>query len=208
VSENPWRGKWQRRYRNQPFPFSTEPNAFLVSHARHLGPGLRVLCPGDGEGRNALWLARQGCHVTAVDFSDVALARLGECAARDGVPVTAIEADLSRWDWPRQAFDLVALIFVQLTPDQRVPVHAGAAASLAPGGTLLLEAFARGERLACGPPTDEARYDAAMLRRDFAGLDVLELLTGQVTLAEGDGHLGPANVVRLVAARPPTPAGG
>lgn len=202
MNANPWRAKWQRRYEERgPFLFGTEPNAFLRSQAFRLRPGMRALCPGEGEGRNAAWLARQGLGVTAVDFAPVALARARALADEAGVAVSTIEADLSRWDWPCAAFDLVVLTFVQLGPDQRVPVHAGAVRALAPGGLLLLEAFARGERLECGPPNDEARYDAAILRADFAALQVVELMAGSTTLHEGTGHQGLANVVRLVARR-------
>lgn len=202
MSTNPWREKWQRRYAERAFPFGTAPNAFLVSQAWRLPPRARVLCPGEGEGRNAVWLARAGHAVTAVDFSAVALDRARTLAAEQGVAITTVEADLSRWAWPEAAFDVVALTFLQLTADERVPVHAGAARALAPGGVLLMEAFAVGERLACGPPTDASRYDAAMLRADFAGLEIVELLTGMTTLEEGEGHRGPASVVRLVARRP------
>lgn len=197
-----WREKWQRRYAEREFLFGTAPNAFLVSHAQHLAPGSRVLCAGEGEGRNAVWLARQGHLVTAVDFAPLALDRAARLAGEAGVAITCIEADLARWSWPNAAFDAVLLAFVQVTPEERGAIHAGAARALAPGGKLLLEAFGRGARLACGPPTDDARYDAAMLRTDFAALDVIELLAGTVTLAEGEGHRGSANVVRLVARRP------
>lgn len=202
MSPNPWREKWQRRYAERAFPFGTAPNAFLVSQSFRLPGRARALCPGEGEGRNAVWLARQGHAVTAVDFSALALERARALAAEHRVPLATIEADLSRWAWPEAAFDLVVLTFVQLSADERVPVHMGAARALAPGGMLLLEAFAVGERLACGPPTDASRYDAAMLRADFAALEIVELLSGMTTLEEGEGHRGPASVVRLVARRP------
>jgi hypothetical protein len=65
----------------------------------------------------------------------------------------------------------------------------------------VLEAFAKGETLACGPRTDESRYDAAMLRADFPGLTVHALTTGTVLLAEGEGHRGEATVIRMLARR-------
>jgi SAM-dependent methyltransferase len=199
AAANPFRAKWQRRYGERAFTYGTTPNRFLASQQFRLKPAMRALCPGEGEGRNAVWLAGQGLSVTAVDFSAIAVGRARDLAARQGVALAVVEADLSRWDWPVAAFDLVALVFLQLTADERVPVHAGAARALAPGGLLLLEAFAKGERLACGPPSDDARYDAAMLRKDFAALEIIELLQGMTTLDEGEGHRGAANVVRMIA---------
>lgn len=202
MSESPWRAKWQARYRERTMLFGRGPNEFLLAQSYRLRPGMRALCPGEGEGRNAVWLAGQGLDVTAVDFAPIALERAQANAAAAGVAITTIEADLARWQWPEAAFDLVLLTFVQLGGDERAPVHQGAARALAPGGLLLLEAFARGERFDCGPPNDEARYDAAMLAADFAALEVQELLAGTTLLAEGSGHRGRANVVRLVARRP------
>jgi SAM-dependent methyltransferase len=198
---SPWQRRWQERYEAETWLFGTEPNEWLRSNAWRLSPGMRALCPGEGEGRNAVFLAREGLAVTAVDFAPAALARAEALAALERVRIETIAADLCAWTWPEAAFDLVALVFLQLTPDERVVVHRAAARALAPGGWLVLEAFARGERLACGPRTDESRYDAAMLRNDFAGLSLHALTAGTVLLAEGQGHRGEATVVRLLARR-------
>jgi len=195
----PWAARWETRWRDHPGLFGHAPNAWLAAQASLLRPGLRALLPGEGEGRNALFLARLGLSVTAVDFSPTALARLSAAASAERLPVETIVADLSRWPWPEAAFDIVALIFVQLSAEERVPVHEGAARALATGGVLLLEAFARGPVRATGPRGDESRYDAAMLRADFRGLSIVSLAEETAMLAEGAGHQGSASVVRLVA---------
>lgn len=202
MSGSPWAARWQARYAEGEALFGEAPNEWLRSNAWRLRPGQRALCPGEGEGRNAVFLAGLGLSVTAVDFAPLALARAEARAARHGLAITTVAADLSTWRWPIGAFDLVALIFVQLTPDERTIVHAGAARALAPGGLLVMEGFAKGERLACGPKGDESRYDAAMLRQDLAGLEILSLTTGTALLDEGEGHRGEATVVRLLARRP------
>lgn len=200
---SPWRDRWQSRYEQSAFAFGRAPNAWLTGLDRWLPRRGRALSLGEGEGRNAVWLARRGLSVTAVDFAPAALARAGALAAEADVALTLVEADLSRWTPPEAAFDLVVLIFVQLSPDERVPAHRAAAAALAPGGLLVLEAFARGPALACGPRSEESRYAPEMLEADFAGLEILELMAGRTTLDEGEGHRGPASVVRLIARRPP-----
>jgi SAM-dependent methyltransferase len=201
MSGSPWAARWQARYAEGEALFGLAPNEWLRSNAWRLSPGMRALCPGEGEGRNAVFLATLGLSVTAVDFAPLALARAEALAAEAGVAVATVAADLSTWAWPEAAFDLVALVFLQLTPDERGVVHAAAARALSPGGLLVLEGFAKGERLACGPKGDESRYDAALLRQDFADLEILSLTTGTVLLAEGEGHRGEATVVRLLARR-------
>jgi SAM-dependent methyltransferase len=200
-AQNPWAQKWASRYAARTHAAGTAPNAYLRSQAHRLIPNMRALCPGEGEGRNAVWLAECGAIVTAVDFAPQALRRAEKLAEERRVAITTIEADLATWSWPAESFDLVALIFVQVSPEERARIHAGATRALAPGGLLLLEAFAKGERLACGPPTDDARYDEAMLRADFAALDITELLVGTTTLREGTAHDGLARVIRLAASK-------
>lgn len=197
-----WRDRWQKRYADEPWLFGRTANLYLQSLDARLPRRGRALALGEGEGRNAVWLAGRGLAVTAVDFAPAALARATARAAECSVTIEAIEADVSTWRPPPAAFDLVTLIFLQLSPDERVPAHRAALDALAPGGVVVLEAFAKGERGACGPKGDESRYDEAMLRADFAGLEILELLSGTALLEEGEGHRGPARVIRLFARRP------
>lgn len=196
-----WRERWQSRYGEAAWLFGREPNAYLRALDTRLPRRGRALCLGEGEGRNAVWLAARGLAVTAVDFAPIALARARALAAERGVAIETVEADVARWQPPEAAFDIVTLLFLQLSPDERIPAHRAAMAAVAPGGVLVLEAFAKGERGGCGPKTDASRYDEAMLRADFAGLEILELLSGTVALEEGEGHRGLARVVRLFARR-------
>lgn len=197
-----WRERWQARYRDGPWLFGREPSAWLASLDPILPREGRALSLGEGEGRNAVWLAGRGLAVTAVDFAPTALARAGSLAAEACVRLTLIEADVTRWQPPIGVFDLVILIFLQLTPDERIAAHRAARAALAPGGLLVLEAFAPGPWRDCGPRTDEARYDPTALEEDFRELEILELMTGRAVLADGAGHRGEASVVRLIARRP------
>ena len=95
----------------------------------------------------------------------------------------------------------MVLIFVHLEPETRRAVHAAAVRALRPGGVVILEAFnpAQLGRSSGGPPVRERLQTAADLARDFAGLEHVVLEEAETELAEGDGHRGPAAVVRLVA---------
>ncbi len=101
---------WDERYRGEGFSFGTEPNAFLVSQAHRLKPGLRALVPGDGEGRNGVWLARQGLVVDTVDVSPIGVAKAQAFAKSRGVAINAEIGDLLDWDWPRERYGLAAAL--------------------------------------------------------------------------------------------------
>ncbi|MGP4023519.1 class I SAM-dependent methyltransferase [Actinomadura sp. 3N407] len=126
---------WDERYRSRDQVFSGEPNAVLVAEVTDLTPG-QALDVGCGEGADALWLARNGWQVTAVDVSLTALRR---AAAADVTGRVAwARADLTATPPPARSFDLVS---VQYVPLPHRPGHAalrGLPAAVAPGGTLLI----------------------------------------------------------------------
>src|SRR4051812_27791396 len=99
------REAWDKRYEGKDLIWTAHPNRFMAAEIAGLPPG-RALDLGAGEGRNAVWLAEQGWEATAVDFSEVGLAKGAELAARRGVSVTWVAADLRDYQPPPHAFDL------------------------------------------------------------------------------------------------------
>ncbi len=195
---------WEARYAEDGYAYGTEPNEFLVSQAHRLRPGMRALAVGDGEGRNGVWLARQGLEVLSVDYSAEGLAKARRLAARHGVTLRTEQADLTTWAWPRDAYDLVACIFVHFPPADRPRMHRAMLQALAPGGLVILTAYHK-EQLAYGtggPPVEEMLYTEDMLREDFAAAELLHLEHATVELHEGKYHDGISSVLRLVARRP------
>src|SRR5262245_35023605 len=117
---------WQDRYSTPDYRFGKEPNEFLVACRPLLPKRGKVLAVADGEGRNGVWLAKQGLDVLSIDFSPAALAKARKLAHENKVAVTFEEADVHAWPYPDEAFDVVAEIFTQFsTPEQRVQKWAG-----------------------------------------------------------------------------------
>jgi SAM-dependent methyltransferase len=191
---------WDERYGSGGFAFGAAPNRYLEAQAARLQPGMRALAIGDGEGRNGVWLAEHRLSVTSVDWSTTGLAKASALANARGVRIQTVVADLVTWNWPVEAFDLVAWIFVHLPPADRAVVVAHAAAALAPGGLLVLEGFTAAQegRRSGGPRDAELLWSAALVREGFAGLELLECLEGTVLLDEGPKHQGHAEVVRAL----------
>ena len=167
---------WDERYKGEDFAFGTSPNEFLVSQAQHLKPGLRALVPGDGEGRNGVWLAEQGLIVDTVDVSPLGVAKARKLAQGRGVEINATLADLLTWAWPRDAYDIVAALYIHFFDSDRPRIHRAMLDALKPGGILILEAF-RPEQL-------ELQKTASLRRPQDGGY---ALLQGQ---ARGGFHRG------------------
>lgn len=194
---------WDARYAGDDLAFGDAPNRALQSLAPRLRPGMRALALADGEGRNGVHLARAGLRVTAVDWSAAGLAKARALAGRHGVGLDLVLADLTAWDAPAGAFDLVAWIFLHLPPADRTVVAAKAVRALAPGGLLVLECFSPAQegRRSGGPRDPALLWTPALVRQHFAELELLECLEGTVLLDEGPKHQGHAEVVRALLRR-------
>ena len=191
---------WDDRYSIAEYVYGTAPNRWLEAEAHRIPAGGRVLSLGEGEGRNAVWLAEQGHRVVAVDASPVGLEKALRLAEARGVELTTVVADVATWRPERASYDGVVLVFLHLPPRIRAAVHAAAAAALRPGGVVILEAFTP-RQLAFssgGPRQPEMLYEPAEIRAEFPGVawEVLEEV--EVELVEGTFHAGRAAVVRGV----------
>jgi SAM-dependent methyltransferase len=134
-------GFWDERYRSAHRIWSGNPNPQLVAEAASLTPG-RALDAGCGEGADAIWLARQGWTVTAVDVSQVAIERgAGHAAAADETAAARISwqrEDLKTWDPGAHRYDLVSAQFMHLPSPTYEDMCRRLAGAVRPGGTLLI----------------------------------------------------------------------
>ena len=163
-----------------------------------------MLCVADGEGRNSVWLARQGWVVDAFDIAEVGVAKARRLAADAGVVVNYAVADGDAFAWPEAVYDGVAAIFIQFAdPALRQRLFARMVRSLKPGGALVLQGYTPRQLVyrTGGPPHASHLYTAEMLRHAFADLDIVELREYEAEVAEGNGHLGRSALVGLVARR-------
>jgi len=199
------RDAWNERYAGSELLWSAEPNRFLVAEASTLSPG-RALDLACGEGRNAVWLARRGFAVDAVDFSDVALGKARALASAHGARVRWIEADVERYEPARSAYDLVILFYLHLPWDRMKPVLRRAAAAVAAGGTFLLvghdaENLTRGVG---GPRSPDVLYTPQGIAAELPGLELVEAARRQRPVDTAE-HRGVA-IDCLVRARAPVAA--
>lgn len=192
---------WNERYNTPDYIYGTEPNDFLREHAAAIPAGGSVLCLAEGEGRNAVFLAQQGYVVTAVDSSEVGLAKAAALADARGVKIRCLHADLGDFALGEEAWDGIVSIFCHLPSFVRQPLYAALARSLRPGGVFLLESYTPAQlAFSTGGPKDvDMLVDAATLRRELPGLQFSLLEERQREVVEGTYHTGLAAVVQAIA---------
>lgn len=195
---------WNQRYAGDELLFGSEPNAWLREHAAALPRGGRVLSVADGEGRNSVWLARQGFRVEAFDVAARAVEKARAFALREGVAVNFAVADVDAYAWPEASCDGVVAIFVQFAdPPLRARMFARMVRSLRPGGVLILQGYTprQLDYRTGGPPMLSHLYTRELLESAFAGLSILELRDYEALVHEGQGHHGQSALIGLVARR-------
>ena len=196
------RKMWDERYSREGLAFGDQPNDFLhLQEERILAGGKRALCLGEGHGRNAIWLAKLGLKVTAVDLSAVGLAKAAAWASGLGLELTAVEADLREWEIQPDAWDVIVSIFCHMPSEIRAHVHRGVVRGLAKSGLFILEAYTPSQigRGTGGPSDPDMLPTAALLNVELEGLEVIESREITRNVLEGRSHTGISDVVQLVA---------
>jgi SAM-dependent methyltransferase len=192
---------WDQRYSAPQFVYGTEPNHFLMEHVGHLPAGGRVLCLADGEGRNGVWLARQGLDVTSVDVSLQGVNKMHRLATQMGVSLNAQVADVTELDMGLAQWDAIISIFLHLPARARADLHTRAVQALKPGGLFLWEGYGP-EQLSrnTGGPKDAALLPALdEVARDFSDCALLHSWSGLRMVQEGSLHTGEGSVTQLIA---------
>ena len=198
------RDKWNARYLAGAYEARTHPSALLAHWAGRLrgtGPAPRAIDLACGRGRNALFLARRGWHVDAVDISPIALERLQIAAEAENLPVNCVERDLQP---ASSALDGFAKLRYELALSIRytdIPLVGVLPRVLAPGGHLIAEMHLITEKTVAGPRSPRFRVAPGELRKAGAALELLHYHEGLET--DPDGRT--VALAQLVGRQPSTP---
>jgi SAM-dependent methyltransferase len=130
---------WDGRYQGAEPEWCLTPHSLVLEELQRLRPatGAEAIDLGAGTGRHALWLARRGWSVTAVDFSGAALAHLSAHAAREALPVRTVHTDLAAYR-PAAGCQLALVAYVHPEPAALTTMLTAASRALDPGGVLVV----------------------------------------------------------------------
>jgi SAM-dependent methyltransferase len=186
---------WSDYFRGNNQNFNRKPNLLLTKAIEKVTPG-KALDVGMGEGRNAIYLAKLGWEVTGIDRAEGALALARQQAIEQGVKITPILQTAEEFDWNRERWDLVALIYFNAVRQNIAKVRE----SLRPGGLVVVEAFLA----PTGSLGRGVEYEPGELRKLFT--DGFEIISYEE--AEGIADYGQKRkqLVRLVGSRTMTQA--
>jgi len=194
---------WNDRYAAEEYAYGKQPNAFVAEMAQQIPDG-PVLCLAEGEGRNAVYLAKFNHCVTAVDQSAIGLTKALRLAEASGVVIELVHADLDSYQIMPGAWAGIVATFAHLPPPLRRKVHAAVVKGLKPGGVFILEAYTPAQlALGTGGPKDpELLMTLDSLHEELSGLEFKVAREIDRDVTEGSFHQGQGAVVQILARLP------
>jgi cyclopropane fatty-acyl-phospholipid synthase-like methyltransferase len=157
--------------------------------------------PGEGEGRNAVYAARNGWTVDALDQSRNARNKALELAELRGVTIRYELGDLMNEEEAGRSYDAIGLIFIHMVPEKREKFYSRMIRILKPGGYIIVEGFNKAQinNTSGGPQDVSMLFSRKDLEELFHGMEILELYEYSQILEEGRLHTGKADTIRLLA---------
>lgn len=193
---------WNQRYTLYDYGYGITPNKFFKKQIDRLSPG-KLLLPGEGEGRNAVYAAKRGWEVTAVDFSVKAQVKANRLAFDHNVEINYIVDNLENAVIPENTYNAAALIFVQLDTQLVETVVKKVIHALKQGGTFFMECYSEKQlgRRSGGPKSLSRLYSIPQFEHLLEEMNISYLQEEEVILHEGELRQGNAMVIRGVATR-------
>ncbi len=192
---------WDKKFSREGYFYGFEPNAFIAAQTNLLVPKADVLCLGEGEGRNAVYLASKGFNVTALDASPIGITKALMMAANKGVSFKTELLDLEQWQ-PTQTYDAIMTSYLHLEDPLRTQTFKQAIQTLKTDGYFIGEFFSINQipRDSGGPKKQELLYTLTSLESIFSSdnCEIIHLQEEDVLLDEGHGHQGKALVIRVI----------
>ncbi|WP_226618842.1 class I SAM-dependent methyltransferase [Cytobacillus firmus] len=190
---------WEEKFSQEGYLYGEEPNEFIREQAWRLEGRKRIVAFAEGEGRNAVFLARQGHDVTAWDYTQ-SLDKTKQLAERHQVRVETGQKDLIHDSVPSEEYDASIMVFGHFLKEDQKTVFDKLVSVVKPGGIVMLEVYSE-DQLSYGtggPKSVDMVYHPADILQWIQGYKVLHFFYGEQGRVEGKGHTGTGHVIQVI----------
>lgn len=189
---------WNGKFSKADYFYGTKANDFLASNISLLKNHKKLLCLGEGEGRNAIFFAKNGFEVSAIDASNLGLEKLQNRAIEEKLDIKTVCMDLNDWT-VLEKYDVIVASYLHMFKNEREELFKKIENSLSSNGYFIGEFFSTKQiSFNSGGPKD---LDLLYTIEDFENYFNLckkNITEEIVILDEGIGHQGEACVIRVV----------
>ena len=189
---------WNNKFSKADYFYGINPNEFLASNIGLLNNHKKLLCLGEGEGRNAIFFAKNGFEVSAIDASDLGLGKLQNRAKEENLDIKTICIDLNFWK-AEEKYDVIMSSYLHLLKNEREELFKKIEETLNINGYFIAEFFSTKQLSynSGGPKDLDLLYSVENFSNHF-NLCKKNITEEIVVLDEGIGHQGEACVIRVV----------
>ncbi len=191
---------WEEKFSQEGYLYGEEPNEFIREQAWRLEGRKRIVAFAEGEGRNAVFLARKGHDVTAWDYTQSGLDKTKQLAERHQVRVETGQKDLIHDSVPSEEYDASIMVFGHFLKKDQKTVFDKLVSVVKPGGIVMLEVYSE-DQLSYGtggPKSVDMVYHPADILQWIQGYKVLHFFYGEQERVEGKGHTGTGHVIQVI----------
>lgn len=189
------------KFYTKDFIYGEAPNNFVKENIELLVNTKTVMCLGEGEGRNAIYLADKGMEVEALDISDIALKKLRRRAKESYLFIKTRHTLFEYWQ-PDTHYDAVVCTYLHLPKHNQKMLFEKALMALNTNGYFIAELFSESQiHFSSGGPKNIALlYDLNDILDIVKTLPckIIKLAQEVIVLNEGDKHVGRASVIRII----------
>ncbi|MEI3612960.1 class I SAM-dependent methyltransferase [Pseudogracilibacillus sp. SO30301A] len=192
--------KWNKQFSENQFTYGKTANAFIQEKSSLFAPHSQIACFAEGEGRNAVYLAKQGHTVTSYDLSSVGLEHTKVLAKENDVTIETVEADLTKIKLERQKYDNAMMIFGHVTDKTQEYFIKNMINAIKPCGLFIFEVYSK-EQIKYntgGPGKEQFLYDPKRILTWIEPYTCLHFYYGEANREEGYRHTGIGHVIQVV----------
>ena len=195
---------WNNRFQAENYVYGTEPNVFISEMQNKLQLTGDALAIAEGEGRNAVYLAKQGMTVTAWDFAQSGLLKTEKLAENKGVIVQTELVDLNEAVWETGRWDEIVCVFGHFPKEIRKKTLEGVKKAVKPGGYFMTEVYSIHQipYKSGGPRDIHLLYSPEEFLQTFSDWRIVHFFMGEAFRNEGELHTGLGHVIQFVGQKP------
>ncbi|WGV57315.1 class I SAM-dependent methyltransferase [Brevibacillus brevis] len=191
---------WNERFHSEEYYYGEEPNVFIEQQAYRLEHGQKVIAFAEGEGRNAVFLAKRNLEVTAIDYAESGLQKTKKLAQKHSVDVLTQKMDLLEEEVPSEEYDAAIMVYGHFHKNAQTMILNKMKKAIKPRGIMMLEVFSEEQlKYRTGGPQDlDMLYDPKEILAWCKGHEVVHFFYGEQERVAGKAHTGLAHVIQLV----------
>lgn len=191
---------WNERFKGEEYVYGEAPNSFIKEQSYRLKGKKQIAAYAEGEGRNAVYLAKEGHDVTTYDYAENGLKKTRQLAERSHVHVNTVQADLIDETLPVEEYDAAIMVFGHVAKEHQKDMIQKIISSVKPGGIVMLEVYSEDQLRyqTGGPKNRDMLYSPVDMLSWTQGHRVLHFFYGEQERKEGLLHTGTGHVIQVI----------